>query len=251
MIHKELMTIISTNRIAEDSIEMVLKNPCISEIAIPGQFLHIRIGEKTLRRPISIADCNREQQTITIIFKINGAGTEELAMYRCGDVLDVLAPVGNGFSIDKESPSTILLVGGGIGVPPLYFLGKTLKDKGYTVVSVLGFQHKASVFYEDEFKALGETIIVTNDGSYGEKGFVTDVLDKVPTFDSYYSCGPIVMLKALSTKLAGKEGYLSLEERMGCGVGACFACVIPTKDGNGYKKICKDGPVFHAEEVSL
>ncbi len=250
MIKKEQMKIIAKNILAEDTVEMVLENTYISQHAVPGQFLHVQVASKTLRRPISIADCNREKQTITIIFKRNGQGTKELASYPVGNELDVLGPIGNGFSIEQNA-KTVLLVGGGIGVPPLYYLAKSLKEKGITVRCVLGFQTKKNVFYEAEFTQLGETTIVTNDGSYGEKGFVTDVLDNVGVYDCYYSCGPIVMLKALTTTLDGKKGYISLEERMGCGVGACFACVLPTKDGNSYKKICKDGPVFSVGEVSL
>jgi dihydroorotate dehydrogenase electron transfer subunit len=251
MIKKEKMRIVSSRAIAKDTFEMMLENHYISEKAEPGQFLHIQVGTHTLRRPISITNCNKERNEITILFKINGVGTSELANYQSGDYLDVLGPLGNGFKADGESHSTVLLVGGGIGVPPLYYLGKTLKEKGINIVSILGFQQKEYVFYEQKFQELGETIIVTDNGSYGHKGYVTDVLDQAGVFDCYYSCGPIPMLKALTAKLKGKRGFISLEERMGCGVGACFACVLPTKNGTGYRKICKDGPVFQAEEVTL
>src|SRR5699024_5306104 len=146
---------------------------------------------------------------------------------------------------------TALLIGGGIGVPPVYFLATELNKRGVNVISVLGFQGKEQVFYEDKFKALGDTIVVTNDGSYGEKGFVTDVFDQVEDFDTFYSCGPKPMLKAVAHSLAHKDGFISFEERMGCGVGACYACVLPTHDEEGYKKICSDGPVFSASEVIL
>ncbi|WP_304413180.1 dihydroorotate dehydrogenase electron transfer subunit [Paucisalibacillus sp. EB02] len=248
---KDKMKIVSTRCIAKDTIEMVLENQFISGIAVPGQFLHIQVGKHILRRPISIADCNKELNQITILFKINGVGTDELANYQQGEYLDVLGPLGNGFTTDGESKSTVLLIGGGIGVPPLYYLGKTLKENGINIVTILGFQQKDNVFYEQQFQELGETFIVTDNGSYGHKGFVTDVIDQVGRFDCYYSCGPIPMLKALTAKLKGKKGFISLEERMGCGIGACFACVLPTKDGTSYKKICKDGPVFQAEEVTL
>jgi dihydroorotate dehydrogenase electron transfer subunit len=251
MMLKEKMKIVSTRFIAKDTIEMVLENANIAEFAVPGQFLHIQVGTHTLRRPISIADCDKELNHIRLLFKINGMGTNELANYQQGEYLDVIGPLGNGFPMDSESQSTVLLIGGGIGVPPLYYLGKTLKSKGFKIVSVLGFQEKNHVFYEQQFQELGETFIVTDNGSYGYKGLVTDVLDQIHGFDCYYSCGPIPMLKALTSKLKGKKGYISLEERMGCGVGACFACVLPTKDGTSYKKICKDGPVFHAEEVTI
>lgn len=251
MMLKDKTKIVSTTYIAKDTIEMVLENSNITEYAVPGQFLHIQVGTHTLRRPISIADCNKQLNQIKILFKVNGEGTNKLASYQQGEYLDVIGPLGNGFTMDGETNSTVLLIGGGIGVPPLYYLGKTLKEKGINIVSVLGFQQKDHVFYEQQFQELGETLIVTDNGSYGYKGFVTDVLDQINEFDCYYSCGPIPMLKALTTKLKGKNGYISLEERMGCGVGACFACVLPTMDGTSYKKICKDGPVFQAEEVTL
>ncbi|WP_047984944.1 dihydroorotate dehydrogenase electron transfer subunit [Ornithinibacillus californiensis] len=248
---KAQMKILTKRVVALDTIEMNLQNDYISKHALPGQFLHIQVGNYTLRRPVSIADCNRETGTVTILFRVSGKGTNELATYDSGKMLDVLGPIGNGYPINLESPSTVLLVGGGIGIPPLYYLGKTLKEKGINVLSVLGYQGKEHVFLEQEFLELGKSIIVTNDGTYGEKGFVTDFLDRIGLYDCYYSCGPIPMLKAVSAKLKDKQGYISLEERMGCGVGACFACVIPTKEGTGYKKICKDGPVFKAEEVLL
>lgn len=250
MINKEKLYIKSTQRIALDTIEMILENKFISKIAIPGQFLHISVDGHTLRRPISIADVNKEEQSITILFKMLGPGTHELASYQAGMMIDALGPSGNGFPLRNGEQTTILLIGGGIGIPPLYFLGKTLAQRNIKIISVLGFQTDESVFYEDKFRALGETYIVTNDGTYGEKGFVTDVLDKVGTFDRYYSCGPVPMLQAVTNGLKDKPGYISLEERMGCGVGACLACVIPTDDG-GYKKICKDGPVFDVQGVTL
>jgi dihydroorotate dehydrogenase electron transfer subunit len=245
------MQIVDTSFIALDTMEMVLKNTYISQNAVPGQFLHISVTGHTLRRPISIADVDPEEETITILFKIVGSGTRHLATYQPGMTLNALGPSGNGFTVLSQPGETVLLAGGGIGVPPLYYLGKTLKKDGVKVISVLGFQSKDYVFYEEEFNDLGKTFIVTDDGSYGEIGFVTDVLDKTGTFDCYYSCGPVPMLRAITEKLKGKPGYISLEERMGCGVGTCLACVIPASTEAGYKKICKDGPVFHAQEVSL
>ncbi|WP_010096747.1 dihydroorotate dehydrogenase electron transfer subunit [Ornithinibacillus scapharcae] len=251
MINKEKMKILSVRSIAHQTIEMVLESEQISKVALPGQFLHIQVGNLTLRRPISIANNCSETGRITILFKVNGQGTNELSSYQSGEMLDILGPLGNGFPLESRSESTVLLIGGGIGVPPLYYLGKTFRCKGIKVISILGFQQANDVFYEDQFSELGETIIVTNDGSYGFKGLVTDVLERISAFDCYYACGPKPMLKALTDKLTDKEGFISLEERMGCGVGACFACVLPTTDGNGYKKICKDGPVFPAREVKL
>lgn len=253
MIMKKVqLTILSSTVIAEDTVKMVLKNDDVSQVAKPGQFLHISVGHYTLRRPISIATVNREQGTVTIIFKIFGEGTKHLATYQPGMILDAIGPNGNGFNVDVTPGSTILLIGGGVGVPPLHFLGQTLAEKQVKIISILGFQHEKSVFYEQAFKEFSqETYIVTNDGSYGKAGFVTDVLDEIQSFDVYYACGPLPMLQAVTKRLANYQGYISLEERMGCGVGACYACVIPTDESSGYKKICQDGPVFHAQEVIL
>lgn len=252
MIKKEIMEIVSSNQIALDTFEMVLKNAYISATAQPGQFLHISLPGHTLRRPISIANVDRQAETVTAIFKILGEGTKRLSYSKAGEMLDVLGPGGNGFSLDNKPGSRIVLIGGGIGVPPLYYLGKQLAEKGMNIVSVLGFQNKESVFYEERFKEFGEVHIATDNGSYGTKGFVTDVVTNVGPIDRYYTVGPIPMLKAVTEKLSDIPGYISLEERMGCGIGACFACVIPLKgEEHGYKKICSDGPVFHANEVAL
>jgi len=179
-----------------------------------------------------------------------------LAEKTAGEEVDVLGPLGHGFPVEETIPGeTALLVGGGIGVPPLYELSIQLVNRGVQVIHVLGFQTKEAVFYESEFALLGETYIATADGSYGSKGFVTDVIgDKNLSFDTLYSCGPTPMLKALNSNFADKKVFLSLEERMGCGIGACFACVCHTgddKDGTSYKKVCSDGPVFRAGEVIL
>lgn len=252
MIKQEAMEVISSTRIAKDTIEMVLKNSYISHQAVPGQFLHISVVGHTLRRPISIAAVNQAENTVTILFKIIGSGTKALANYQVGSSINVLGPSGNGFPIvELTKEDSVLLIGGGIGVPPLYYLGRVLKEQGVNVQAVLGFQSKEYVFYEEAFKALGDTLVVTNDGSYGHEGYVTDLVDELEAFDSYYSCGPAPMLQAVTKTFPNKKGFISFEERMGCGVGACFACVIETKDEAGYKKICQDGPVFAASEVSL
>lgn len=252
MIKRQVVDIVSSKEIAFETIELVLKSKYMSEHAVPGQFLHIKVDGYTLRRPLSIADVDVENETVTILFKTFGSGTEQLATYKAGMTLDVLGPNGNGFNLERASTDkTALLIGGGIGVPPVHFLAKQLKKRDVNVISVLGFQAKEHVFYEEQFKQLGQTIVVTNDGSYGEKGFVTDVLDQVGQFNTFYSCGPKPMLKAVATTLESHDGYISFEERMGCGVGACYACVLPTKDKSGYKKICSDGPVFNAKEVVL
>lgn len=252
MIKKESMKIISTQEIALDTVEIVLENEYISQHASPGQFLHIAVPGHTLRRPISIASVDKEKETITILFKKVGKGTTVLASLKSGTLINALGPNGNGFPIKHvREGSTVLVIGGGIGVPPLYFLASAFQQTGVHVKAVLGFQLKDFVFYEDKFKTIGRTEIVTNDGSYGHKGFVTNVIEEIGEFDYYYSCGPVPMLQAVQRALGEKEGYLSFEERMGCGIGACFACVIPTNDEAGYKKICQDGPVFKASEVIL
>lgn len=252
MIKKEVMQVNSINKIAKDSLEMILKNEFISHHAVPGQFLHIAVPGHTLRRPISIAAVNREEHTVTILFKVIGKGTETLATVTSGTEIDVLGPCGNGFPMEDLKPnSSVLLIGGGIGIPPLYFLATELNKRGIQLQFILGFQSKEYLFYEKEFQALGKTHVVTNDGSYGLKGFVTDMIHQADPFERYYSCGPLPMLQAVRKQLENNEGYLSFEERMGCGVGACFACVIPTHSEAGYKKICQDGPVFAANEVIL
>lgn len=256
MINKELLTVVTKQWIAKDTVEMKLKGSESVGQAKPGQFVHIKIGNHStnlLRRPISIADVDHNTQVVTIIFKVIGSGTDQLSDCTVGESLDVLVPCGTSYPIEDLSIKKALLVGGGIGVPPLYYLGKKLREKGIKVTSILGFQTGDNVFYESEFAALGETIIVTDDGTKGQQGFVTDVLENLETpFDKYFSCGPTGMLKAVSKKLEDRSGYISIEQRMGCGVGACYACVVPINDGtNGFKKICKDGPVFRANEVVL
>ncbi|WP_100011022.1 dihydroorotate dehydrogenase electron transfer subunit [Lentibacillus sediminis] len=249
MIKKEMVRVESSSLVARDTVKMVLENEYISRLAVPGQFLHVEAAGHTLRRPISIADADREIGTVTIIFRVTGSGTKQLASCQPGMTLTVLGPNGNGFPF-MQAGSRVLLIGGGIGVPPLYYLGRSLAVKPCTVKAILGFQSAADVFYEKEFREFAGTVIVTNDGSFGEKGLVTDVIEQAGSFDYYYTCGPTPMLQAVTRKLKRKPGFVSMEEYMGCGVGACFACAIPARDG-GYKKICKDGPVFPAEEVRL
>ncbi|WP_205599209.1 dihydroorotate dehydrogenase electron transfer subunit [Oceanobacillus halotolerans] len=247
---KETVTVKSSKTVALNTTELILQNEYLSQSANPGQFIHVYIDGFMLRRPISIADVNKKEQTITILFKQSGKGTEKIASYQPGNMIDVLGPCGNGFPLESTDDK-ILLIGGGIGVPPLYYFGKKMSETGKEIISILGFQSKKDLFYEQEFQQLGTTYIVTNDGTYGDKGFVTSLFNKLENYDSYYACGPIPMLKAVKKELPNKVGYLSIEERMGCGIGACFACVIPTTDQTGYKKICKDGPVFSAQEVLL
>lgn len=237
--------------IAQDTVEMVIQSKEIADEASPGQFLHMHVPGHTLRRPISIAHIDREKHLITILFKEIGSGTKSLAEQPEGAEINMLGPLGKGFPLDQEPGSTALLIGGGIGVPPLYALGTALKERGVNVISILGYQTKANVFYEEQFQELGQTIIVTDDGSYGKKGLVTDGITIAGDFDHYYTCGPKPMIQAVVNSIKNVPGHISLEERMGCGLGVCLACVVPTEDEKGYKKICEDGPVFSSREVVL
>lgn len=253
----ELMEIVEQKNIARNIYELTLTGQLVGQMEQPGQFVHLRVNGDylpTLRRPISICTIDREKHQFTMIYRAEGAGTKKLAEKKPGDTVDVLGPLGNGFPADAvEKHETALLVGGGIGVPPLYELSKQLTAKGVNVIHVLGFQSSEDTFYEEKFSKLGETYIATVDGTYGTKGFVTDVINQYNLqFDTLFSCGPTPMLKALEQAYPHKKVYLSLEERMGCGIGACFACVCRVDEETAaYKKVCSDGPVFKAGEVLL
>jgi len=257
MIKNEKMTVVKQQEIAHSIFELTLKGELVSEMKQPGQFVHLKVSdsfEPLLRRPISICDIDQEKKQFTMIYRAEGRGTKLLSLKREGEWIDVLGPLGNGFPVEEAANGeTALLVGGGIGVPPLYELSQRLIAKGVKVVHVLGFQSKDVAFYKEKFASLGETYIATVDGSLGTKGFVTDVIENQNiTFDILYSCGPTPMLKALENNYNDKKLFLSLEERMACGIGACFACVCKTtKEGTGYKKVCSDGPVFQSGEVVL
>jgi len=239
---KDQYKIISNKKIAKDVYEMVLEGNT-SYIRRPGQFINIELEGFYLRRPISI--CEYTENTIRIIYKIVGEGTQELSTLKPGRVLDILTGLGNGFDISKSQKP--LLIGGGVGTPPMYELCKQLIKQGKKPIVVLGFNSKEDVFYEEEFKNLGaEVHISTADGSYGTKGFVTDIIKDLINYDYYYACGPKNMLKAVYD-LIEKDGELSFEERMGCGFGACMGCSCKTKSGS--KRVCLNGPVFNKEEV--
>lgn len=245
------MKLVNSRKIAKDTYEWTLTDDYMSHTVRPGQFIYIAVPGFTLRRPISIADVEREKKQLKILFKVVGKGTERMAALTPGTEIECMGPNGNGFPIEMEQMEKALLIGGGIGVPPLYYLGKELKQKGMEVISIIGFQNKEHVFYDQEFAEISTTIVVTDDGSYGEQGFVTDVLPDASDFDMYFACGPRGMLRAVKQLFNNKNGYLSLEERMGCGIGACAACIVATDTKEGYKKICQDGPVFAAKEVLL
>lgn len=233
--------ILSNVALTNDVYKMVLG--CDTRyITAPGQFINIRLEGKFLRRPISV--CDYDDKSITIIYKVVGEGTEQLSKLESGEVLDVLTGLGNGYDITKSTKP--LLIGGGVGVPPMYNLAKALLADGQKPTVVLGFNTKSEIFYEDEFKALGcNTLVTTVDGSYGIKGFVTDAMTDLD-YDYFYTCGPLPMFKAVYNSTS-TSGQFSFEERMGCGFGACMGCSCKTKYGN--KRICKDGPVLVKEEI--
>jgi dihydroorotate dehydrogenase electron transfer subunit len=255
----ENMEIVSQKEIASQVYELVLKGQELVNLAMQGQFLHVKVSEGTdplLRRPISIAQIEKEKGELTVIYRSGGRGTNMLALKQTGEIISVLGPLGNGFPLEETSAGEVaILIGGGIGVPPLYELSLQLVKKGIKVIHVLGFAGSKDVFYEDKFLELGETYVATMDGSHGAKGTVIDLIhNQGLLFDTIYSCGPTPMLKAIETTFSKKRGFLSLEERMGCGIGACFACVCHVQNdptGTAYKKICTDGPVFPIGEVEL
>ena len=239
---QEIFTIERNEQIAKDIMLMVLSGDT-SALTAPGQFVNIQIDGLYLRRPISV--CDYSDNSLTLIYKIVGEGTEIMSKYEPGVALDLLIGLGNGFNTEKSGDKP-LLIGGGVGVPPMYNLCKELIKQGKNPTVILGFNSKADVFFEEEFKALGAKVFVTTaDGSYGIRGFVTDAMKDVE-YSYFYTCGPMPMFKAIEAIAVG-SGQYSFEERMGCGFGACMGCSCKTKYGN--KRICKDGPVLEREEI--
>ena len=238
-----MFTVRENAPIAEGVYRMRLEGDA-SAVTRPGQFINIALEGKYLRRPISVSDW--DSGSITIIYKLLGAGTEQMSRYAPGKELDVLTGLGNGFDVSPAGDAPLLL-GGGVGTPPMYALAKELIAAGTRVQIVLGFNKAADVFYEQELTALGADVTVaTLDGSYGVKGFVTDAMAGLD-YSYYFACGPEAMLRAVYR--AGKtSGQLSFEERMGCGFGACMGCTCKTL--TGYKRICRDGPVLRKEEIA-
>ena len=237
-----IFTIKSNVKIAKDVYKMVLSGDC-DDIRC-GQFVNIKIEGLYLRRPISV--CEVEGEELTLIYKVVGKGTEVMSKMLTGTELDVLTGLGNGYDLTVSGDSP-LLIGGGVGVPPMYELCKQLTKLGRKVSVILGFNKAEEVFYADEFKSLGaEVYIATADGSMGTKGFVTDVMKNMSDYTYVYTCGPEPMLKAVYNE-SKTSGQFSFEERMGCGFGACMGCSCKTKYGN--KRICKEGPVLTKEEI--
>ena len=229
--------------LTENVFKMTLEGDC-SAITAPGQFVNIELDGLYLRRPISV--CDAEDGRLTLIYKAVGKGTEKMSKMKAG-TLDILSGLGNGYDLEK-SGSAPLLIGGGVGVPPLYLLAKELRKQGKKATAILGFNTKSEIFYEEEFRALGcEVKVATADGSYGIKGFVTDALGGI-SYTHVYTCGPEPMLRAVYKSIT-TSGQFSFEERMGCGFGACMGCTCKTVAG--YKRICRDGPVLFKEEINF
>jgi len=238
-----IYTVTENTALTADVMRMTLAGD-VSAITRPGQFLNIRLDGFYLRRPISV--CSVEEGALTILYKIVGRGTAAMAALQPGARLDVLAGLGNGFDPAKSGDRP-LLIGGGVGVPPLYQLAKELVRAGREVTAILGFNRADEVFYEAEFRALGARVLVTTaDGSYGIRGFVTDAMRTLDGYTFFYTCGPEPMLRAVDAA-AKTGGQLSFESRMGCGFGACMGCSCETK--YGAKRICRDGPVLEREEI--
>ena len=236
--------IVSNRPLTQSVYEMTLKGDT-SAITRPGQFVELSLEGLFLRRPISV--CNYDEGLMTLIYKVVGKGTAQMSALPVGTKIDTLTGLGNGFNDAVECKSA-LLVGGGVGVPPLYRLARNLIGQGKSVTVVLGFNTASEIFYREQFEALGAQVVVaTADGSCGVKGFVTDAIAQNNIVaDYFYSCGPLPMLRALTTAL-DIPGEISLEERMGCGFGICMGCSIQT--ASGPKRVCKEGPVFRKEEI--
>lgn len=238
---QSFFTIISNEPLTQTVFKMVLSGDT-SEISAPGQFVNISLEGKYLRRPISV--CDYDEQTLTLVYKIVGSGTMLMSLMKNGEKLDILTGLGNGYdlSVCGNKP---LLIGGGVGIPPLYKLAKDLIAMKKNVNVILGFNTYDEIFFEKEFKELGANIMIsTIDGSYGIKGYVTNAM--AMEYSYFYTCGPEPMLKSVY-RLTSTSGQFSFEERMGCGFGACMGCSCKTV--TGYKRICKDGPVFKKEEI--
>ena len=241
---QSLFTVEHTRQLTADTYEMILSGDT-SAITAPGQFVNLDLPGHFLRRPISI--CNWTDEALMLLVKVVGQGTRDLVRCVPGEELDVLTGLGNGFDLDIPSGHPVL-AGGGIGIAPLYGLAQRMLERGQVPTVALGFRTAKDTFYLEEFAKLGcRLLVATEDGSIGTKGFVTDCVRAVPECDYVLSCGPLPMLKAVHSLPQLKGGQFSFEARMGCGFGACMGCTIPTVDG--YKRVCKDGPILFKEEI--
>ncbi len=255
MATQEICRVIGNGEVGAGLFALTMEAPVLCLQAQPGQFVHITCGEgNLLRRPISI--CNVEGDKMTLVFQVKGAGTKWLAGRRAGDLLDVLGTLGHGFRM-QELGARPIFVGGGIGVPPLLMTMRAAREMGAQPAAILGFRSRPAVILEDAFRTVGETYVCTDDGSYGQHGFVTDVLKaQIAGATAVCACGPKPMLRAVA-QIAEAQGVpcqVSMEERMGCGIGACLVCACELKlkegqEGVRYGHVCKDGPVFDSKEV--
>ncbi|TFG81944.1 MAG: dihydroorotate dehydrogenase electron transfer subunit [Erysipelotrichales bacterium] len=252
---QEKQTLLSNVEIAPNIYELTLSGDMI-DVMIPGQFVHIQVpqADLLLRRPISIAKFDLEKKCYTVLIRAEGEGTKAICATCAGGLLDVLGSLGNGFETDfLQATSKVLLIGGGIGVPPLLGLAHALQKRQLEIHVILGFHTKSAVVYEEDFNACGKTIVTTDDGSHGLFGDVStayDLISKDISFDAIYACGPKGLNRWINRRFADHpHAYISLEERMGCGIGACAACVCPKQNGEGNIKICQHGPVFKTGEV--
>ena len=237
---RQTLTIAQNREIAPGVFEMTLTGD-LGAGTVPGQFVNIALPGRFLRRPISV--CRWTADTLTILYKVVGAGTADLSRLTPGGTLDALTGLGNGYDVAK-CPAYVTVIGGGAGVPPMYGLAQALLAAGKTVHAILGFNTQSEIFYEDEFRALGCAVTVTTvDGSYGTKGFVTDAMTERDQYAC--ACGPLPMLKAVYQRCG--DGQFSFEERMGCGFGACMGCTCHTAEG--HKRLCKEGPVLERREI--
>ena len=255
-IRLETMKVVAQEEIAPAIYELVLEGEMV-EAMRAGQFLHLRVPDDAhlLRRPISISSIDKVKKQCHLIYRIEGSGTSIFSTLKAGDSLDVMGPQGNGFDLsDLEQHSRVLLVGGGIGVPPLLEVAKQLHERGVDVTTVLGFATKDAVILEDELAEFGQVFVTTDDGSYRTQGNVSVVIDEFDTeFDAIYSCGAPGMMKYINqTFYNHPRAYLSLESRMACGMGACYACVLKVPDSETVsQRVCEDGPVFKTGTVVL
>ena len=239
-----LFSITQNEKIAQSVYKMRLSGDT-SAIKKAGQFVNIKLDGFFLRRPISVCDYTAEE--LLIIYKVVGKGTEKMSAMEKGEQLDILTGLGNGYDLTVKTEKPVL-IGGGVGVPPLYKLAKELKKQGKRVSVILGFNSENEIFFEDEFKEIADRVLIcTAAGSYGIKGFVTDAVKDID-FDYFFTCGPEPMFKALESTIDKNiSGQLSFEQRMGCGFGACMGCSCKTLTGN--KRICREGPVLFREEI--
>lgn len=248
---EEKMTIVSQRPLTDTIYEMVLTGELVTECQTPGQFLHIRVprADLLLRRPISIAHINHDKNEVTIIYRVTGAGTEVFSHMKAGESLSVMGPLGHGFPICQTKKA--LVIGGGVGIPPLYELSCQLQKAGVEVTALLGFRNKEDSFYIEQFEQVATVHVATDDGSLGHHGYVHDLFNEQEDM-TVYACGPNPMLKEVAAYYEDYPLYLSLEERMACGVGACYGCVVQDKKRPDHQyKVCHKGPVFKGEDVVL